>query len=1030
MSTAVSAVESQVAPYVRLLGEPSITLASGRLSFLRDRRYLLLAYLAYHGDWVPRERLARLFWPAHERGDARLNVRQLLRRTRQLWWRPDIEASEHRQERWLRWSPRTDLAELERAVADHDHDAAIALFGGALLAGLTSGSEPEFTSWVETERLRVHDRWRDTLLAHAQRLVSEGSHRRAARMLAFVLRQDGFDEDVLRAYLTAETLAGRARRALAAYDAFTHLLAAETGLAPTALTQALVQQIRDGRLADDHELTRVGVSSVVTDGATRVTLSTPGPSRPAPAPPLVGRDRELTDVARSLSDPACRLVTVTGPGGVGKTCFARRAASELHLNYREGAAYVALESVPVGGSIPDAIAAALRVSPSGDIDLSPLERVARAIGDMSLLIVLDNVEHLGSSGEVVSALLARCPNLKLLTTSRGRLDLAEEWLFPLEGLAYPEQDVDLSEGRGYDAVRLFEQRARRVRPGYRLTAGDLPYVIDICRLVDGLPLGIELAAAWLRSLPPQAVAEEIERDSDFLDRSQLGVPDRHRSIRATFEYSWRRLEPAAQAALRDLAVFHGAFDAQAAVHVTLAKLAVIATLVDRSLLTARGDGRFSLHPLLRQYAGEKLATEHGSENLARGRHARHQLRRLTSSSDLSGATHLAALAALDSSFADLAAGWRWAHHERLFDELGRAAAPLATLCWHRARYKEGHDLLGLALSAPVAAEAGSLAQVRLLVQHARLSERLGRHAEARHSANQALELLPGAQGSPEHLTALQVLGTLELHEGRYEEARRIFSRALGFAYSHAARAQIARFSANVGLTEQYLGHRRRAAVWYRRALRLQRELDDPTGTVSSLSNLGNVLRLLGCLEKARRLLGEALDLAERIAANDVLPNLYVNLGVLELTQGQHAAAEARFDAALQLARKHGKRNLEVNALFQLGRCCLVSGDANTSQERFLETLRLATEIGYREKVIDGLVGLAWVRARLGDVDRAVHLLSIALEHGEASPGTTKWAAELREVLALGAEPSPVGTQAAAGGTVVMRAVQEALARSR
>ncbi len=670
------------------------------------------------------------------------------------------------------------------------------------------------------------------------------------------------------------------------------------------------------------------------------------------------------------------------------------------------------------------------LSPSGDVGLGPLDRVARAIGDKSLLLVLDDVEHLDSSGEVVSSLLARCPNLDLLATSRGRLDLAEEWLFPLEGLAYPEQGVEPSEGLAYDAVRLFEQRAQRVRPGYRVAAADLPYVVAICRLVDGLPLGIVLAAAWLRVLPPRAVAEEIERDTDFLAGSRLGVPDRHRSIRATFEYSWRRLEPAAQAAKRYLSVFRGDFDTKAAVHVTMARLPVVAALVDRSLLTAHGDGRFSMHPLLRQYAAEKLAAEPGSESLARGRHARYHLRQSTRSSDLRGEAHLAALAALDSSFEDLAAGWRWACHERLVDELGRAAAPLATLCWHRARYEEGRDLLGLALSAPVAAEASSSAQVRLLVQHARLSERLGRHAEARQSASQALGLLPGAEGSPEHLAALQVLGTLELHEGRYHEARRVFSRALGFAKSHAGRAQVARFSANVGLTEQYLGRRQRAAVWYRRALRLQRELDDPTGTVSSLSNLGNVLRLLGCLEQARRLLVEALDSAERIAANDVLPNLYVNLGVLELAQGQPAAAEARFDAALRLAREHGKRSLEANALFQLGRYWLVSGDLSASQERFLESLRFAADLGYREKVVDSLVGLAWVSARLGDVSRADHLLSIALAHGEASPGTTSWAADLREAIARGAEPPQVGSRAAARSTVVMRAVREALARSR
>src|SRR5690606_19268448 len=175
-------------------------------------------------------------------------------------------------------------------------------------------------------------------------------------------------------------------------------LGAETGLAPAAPTQALVQRIRDGSLADDRAPTRVGLSSPVEVGAARVTHSSPDTSRPAPSPPLVGRDRELEDVARLLSDPDRRLLTVTGQGGVGKTCLARGAASVVRLKYVVGWAFVALESVPVVGSIPDAIAAELGLSPSGDVGLGPLERVARAIGDKSLLLVLDDVEHLDSSG--------------------------------------------------------------------------------------------------------------------------------------------------------------------------------------------------------------------------------------------------------------------------------------------------------------------------------------------------------------------------------------------------------------------------------------------------------------------------------------------------------------------------------------------------------------------------------------------------------------------------------------------------------
>lgn len=1018
-------------PYVVLLGEPAVAFASGPLRFRRDKRYYLLAFLACHHDWVARERLAQLFWPEHDSGDARHNLRQLFKRTRRLTWRPALEMSMDRDEQRVRWRPPTDLAALAQALAQRDWQHALRLYRGPLLAGFTGDDAPAFADWLEFERRQLRESWRAALMAHAAELRGNGAYRQAAQVLAVVLRQDEYDEDALRAYMSALTLAGNAKQALDAHDAFARRLETELRLMSSSATRALLRRIRDGSLEPDPaavaEPSRA-LPAVVGPGA-----APDGEPAESPATSLIGRELELSDLVHQLGNPACRLLNVTGPGGVGKSRIARHAITELRARYEDGAVFVALEALPATGSFADAIASALGLAAPDRADLEPLEHVVRAIGNRHLLLVLDNIEHLEQAGSVVSRLVAACPRLDLLATSRERLDLAEEWLLPIAGLAYPLGDASLPEALAHDAVRLFVQRAERVRPAFSLSQNDLPNVLDICRLVAGLPLGIEMAAAWLRLLPCRDVAEEIERDTDFLDRSPSNAAERHRSIRATFEYSWRRLARVEQAALRALVVFRGAFERDAGVHVAGAKLPVLAALVDRSLLRVHDEGRFSVHPLLRKYALEKLAAEPVEARRAHAAHGRYFLDLLHGSKDLGGAPYRTGGAVPDEAFEDVAAAWRWACAERQSNGLGLAAGPLAQMCVARARYHDGLGLLTCAVQATGSDDPVALG--RLLVARARLDERVGRYREAALDAHRGLDLLLEAGDRPGQLSGMATLGKVAVRGGRYVEAKEIFTRALRTARAWELRWDVAQLSGAIGVAEQFLGRRARAAVWYRRSLALSRDLDDLPGVVNALANLGNMLRLLDNVEVARGLLDESLALAQRIGANELLPNLHVNMGVLVLDQGKAPLAAEHFASALQIARRQGNRSLEVNAIFQQGKLGVTLGDAVAGQAAFLESLSLADEIGHHEKVLDNVVGLAWTRAKVGDVGRATRWLDVALEHAAATQGSKRWALELRQALEPGGElapptrPVPNGSTRTRDGPAVARAVTKALART-
>jgi len=1015
-------------PYVELLDEPAITLASGRQSFRPDKRYYFLAYLARHRDWVPRERLARLFWPEHSRSKARLNLRQLVKRTRRLPWQAELETSGDANDLQLRWRPRTDLAALELALAHRDWESALLLYRGPLLGGLRVDGAEEFAVWLDFERLQLQERWRAGVLSYAAELGSNGDHHRAAHVLMLVLRQDEFDEEVLREFMTSSVMCGHATRALAAYDAFEGLLESEMGLIPSSTTQELAQHIRSGDAAIVVARTQVPSQPTNADTVSSRSSTVTHSTTPVTPPPLIGRELEMSDLAHQLRHRDCRLLTVTGPGGVGKTLLTRHAIAELRQNYQDGAIFVPLEALRESSSVPGHIASALGLAMTGVDELDPLERVVLAIGDKQILLVLDNIDHLEGAGEVVSRLVAGCPRLDLITTSRERLDLVEEWLLPIDGFPSPAVGIDLATATSYDAVQLFVRRAERLRPSFYLAEQDLPYVITICRLVDGLPLGIELAAAWLRLLSCREIAKEIEHDTDFLDRSPSNAAERHRSIRATFEHSWRRLGFAEQSVLRDLSVFRGEFHREAGTYVADTKLPVLAALVDKSLLITRAEGRFCLHPLLRQYAYEKLAADPVALRRKREAHSRYYLNLLTRSSEFNGGGLMSARAALDEAFDELAAAWHWACGSRPLNELGRAAAPLAGLCVHRGRYYDGILLLTTALDSSTPEPLGSLAYCRLLLQRARLEERLGRFEEAQREANRGLDLLPLTGAQRERLSGLQVLGKVAVRSGRYAEAKEIFLEALAIAEEHRSLRDSAQLMSKVGLAEQYLGRRARAAVWYRRALRLQSQLENLPGVVSARSNLGNVLRLLDQPAAAREMLDQALALAESIAAADILPNLHINLGVLDLDQSHPSQAAKQFGAALQLARRSGNRSLEANANFQLGRLALAAGQALASQSAFLDSLLLATEIGQREKMIDNLVGLAWARWRCGDLASAKRWLSVAADHSATSPGTSKWAGELRQALAEGVDPTLPAVGSMNVDLVVARAVERAIAR--
>lgn len=384
---------------------------------------------------------------------------------------------------------------------------------------------------------------------------------------------------------------------------------------------------------------------------------------PVSITPFIGRRAEIEAITDLLSQPSCRLLTLVGPGGAGKTRLAVEAATLLGDGFRNGLYFIPLQSVRAPDAIVYAIAEALNISLYERE--TPRNQLTQYLQPRQLLLILDNFEHLLDGVDLLNHLIELAADIKLLVTSREVLNLQGEHLFEVGGLAVAVGGSPAQADS--DAIRLFVARAAQVKRDFVLAA-NLDDVARICRLVGGMPLGIELAAAWARTLSCADIAAEITRNLDFLTTGLRDVPERHRSMRAVFEHSWTRLTGAEQTAFCRLSVFAGVFNRAAAQAVADATLGVLSALVYQSLLRVNGDGCYAVHELLRQYTLEKLEQEPVEQAQVLERHSAYYLHLLrTLEPKVKSGDQIAALDTIEGALDNIRAAWAYAAEHRRSD---------------------------------------------------------------------------------------------------------------------------------------------------------------------------------------------------------------------------------------------------------------------------------------------------------------------------------------------------------------------------
>jgi predicted ATPase len=390
---------------------------------------------------------------------------------------------------------------------------------------------------------------------------------------------------------------------------------------------------------------------------------------------FVGRDRELTEITQLILDTDCRLLTLLGPGGIGKTRLAVETAYHVRHAFRDGVYFVPLQPLSSPDFIISTLAKAIRFHSNNGGNFA--EQLLDHLRDKTMLLVLDNFEHLLEGAVIADDILAAASSVKLLTTSRERLSLLEEWVYEVQGLAFPSKETE-KEIEQYGAVQLFVHNARRVHQSFQLTPSNKSPVARICRLVGGMPLGIELASAWVRVLPSQAIAEEIQHSLDILETPTRNMPPRHRNMRAAFEPTWNRLSEDEQCVFKKLAVFRGGFTREAAEFVTGTTLHTLLTLIDRSLLRLDANDRYDIHELLRQYGEEMLRSSAPLYELTLDLHRAYYMRFLGEREREIGflGRPKEAIKKMNKDLENVRSAWQRAVKQGCFQEISRASEGL------------------------------------------------------------------------------------------------------------------------------------------------------------------------------------------------------------------------------------------------------------------------------------------------------------------------------------------------------------------
>jgi len=873
--------------------------------FVSQKTQVLFAYLVAHPHVHQREVIAAQFWNNTNGPQAMKNLRTVLSSLqKQLgdYLLVDRQTVCVNKEAPIRFDVQDFDAALDAIIPYKDFPgyppdnvlaqvkAALKLYKGDFMVGVRVDNSPDLDTWITVERGRLRDRMIEALYMLSGGARATGDFAIGIDYARQIVALDPLWEPGQRRLIELLAFAGNRAEAVVQYNALVDLLEEELAIEPEQETVDLINAVKRG------------------------TLATPTPPKHHLPPTLdifIDRPQEIGHISGYLAKPDCRLVTLLGPGGVGKTRLALETAIRHRNSYPDGVHFVPLAPVETEDFVAQQIMDVMEIEASRDYT-HPERVLADTLRDRRALLVLDNIEHLLGAVDLLGMLLLNAPKLKIVVTSRERLNLQGEWVVPVNGM-----DVtDDRNAQPHGALALFDHHARRTLPDFDL-AQHRADVLRVCQLVDGLPLAIEIAAAWMASLSPAQVADEISRNLDFLISKRRDLPERHRGIRALLDYTWSSLNPMERNVLMGLSVFRGGFDLRAAQIVTGGEWATVARFVDKSLVRRDSPTRYSMHELMRRYAYQRLSTA-SNAGVIHAMHCEYYLDWLLSYNGT--ADYVTFYEQIDADYDNIRQALNWCKSNDDRKILTAYCGVLNEYWLARDRIAEGYLWLMFA------------------------------------AGDEETELISGAQAQ-----VLQVMGRFAVRLAKFDIAKPLFERSMAYFAEHDPTGQgYYRAHNNLGALALYTGDFEAGRDHFQKTFELASNAGNVRFITLARKHLGQTHLILGDYVAAETELNQALTMYRETvqAAPTNLLNTQLYLGYALMRQGRYDDATARWQECRVDAERFGSRRLISNCDRALGIVALRQGDLGEARYRLRESLVLILDAQTDVLIVDRLEAIA------------------------------------------------------------------------
>lgn len=946
---------------IRLLGAPQVVLAETPVTgFVTRKAEALFYYLAATGRMHTRDALAALFWPDTSDSRAKKNLRDLLFNLRQILGdyliitRTTLTFAQDRPY-WLDVEQlRTQVKQVSSSAGLDALHNVIELYQGEFLEGFFVRDAIAFEEWMLLEREQLHELHLHVLSRLVDYYIAVQDYSAALPFTQKLLALQPWHEQAHRQQMLCLAHTGRLREALAQYHLCRKLLANELALAPTPETTNLYELLRAGQLPNVEPISRLHAPVAIRSSPQLQVFHLPPNNLPRQLTPFFGRAIEITKITTKILQPDCAWLTLAGEGGIGKTRLALKVAREVLPYFRDGIWLVGLIELLVAPDLDEQLAATvghLLQVPFVRTD-ALLPQLLRFLRERQMLLILDNFEQVGQAGATfIHQLLQATQQIKVLVISRHRLNYQAENLFAIDLLPLPQEEDALSLPTDnlltYAAIALFVHRAAQIRFDFVLTEENAATVLQICRIAQGLPLAIELAATLIQHHDCEEIAHLLVEEIHRVEMNFLDLPLRHRSLQATLAYSWQFLSPAESELLAQCTLFVGGFTGDAVAAVVGITPDQLHQWESQALLQNTTTDRYEMHTFMRQYALTQLQKFPALAENARQRHALYFLE-LLQSTDSVGANDARAIDALRTELGNICSGWEWllgrGEYAMLLKTLPRLIWLFTTSGTHATAIQLFQRSITL-LGEPTPLSNRLLAN--LLLEQAYFYTTTAHLDQAKPLIQAALALAHTLDDRILTMTVYWRLGDIAWVQGEYTEHRIAYEQAIVLARKNGRLQSEVHCLSNLGMSHDLRGEYSQAIHCYEMALTLTRQLGDAATENVIYNNLGVSNILLEDFTQALHYYSESLELSRCLGDQEGSGFANLNLGLLYNSLGAWAQARWHGERALKIFRMIGDRRLEARALVQLGLALHIIGEAGTAASNCQQALYIARTHGYQ-----------------------------------------------------------------------------------